>query len=293
MGTLATQTMSFNAEWTCAELSHAVCDALVAAEKPRVKPAFIRADREVKITGVFESAGLDGAKMTTCNARGVEVAVRNATEGEAWVDDVQGALRDMLSEDAQNSTEGPGESEELKAVKAALREKAKEENPDGEMPVMADAPVEVPVKTASTAVNQATKPWTAPNQDRKEEEVAEAAAVMKKTMAHLADALVEVDSAVTLIATTAARKATCRANVPNQDRIAAAVVVVEEAKSATTVARWVTFPVNALMVLLVVAKVAETTARVVVEAGKQLPQDGHLRMVTNLGLETTDQEKGF
>lgn len=128
--------MSFNAEWTCAELSHAVCDALVAAEKLRVKPAFIRADREVKITGVFESAGLDGAKMTTCNARGVEVAVRNATEGEAWVDDVQGALRAMLSEDAQNSTEGPGESEELKAVKAALREKAKEENPDGEMPVM-------------------------------------------------------------------------------------------------------------------------------------------------------------
>merc|ERR1711957_678242 len=67
-----------------------------------VKPAFIRADREVKITGVFESAGLDGAKMTTCNARGVEVAVRNATEGEAWVDDVQGALRDMLSEDASD-----------------------------------------------------------------------------------------------------------------------------------------------------------------------------------------------
>merc|ERR1712166_1222337 len=73
MGTLATQTMSFNAEWTCAELSHAVCDALVAAEKLRVKPAFIRADREVKITGVFESAGLDGTKMTTCNTRGVEV----------------------------------------------------------------------------------------------------------------------------------------------------------------------------------------------------------------------------
>merc|ERR1712086_1128229 len=136
MGGRSRVIMSFNAEWTCAELSHAVCDALVAAEKLRVKPAFIRADREVKITGVFELAGLDGAKMTTCNARGVEVAVRNATEGEAWVDDVQGALRDMLSEDAQNSTEGPGESKELKAVKAALREKAKEENPDGEMPVM-------------------------------------------------------------------------------------------------------------------------------------------------------------
>merc|ERR1712086_842149 len=150
MGGRSRVIMSFNAEWTCAELSHGVCDALVAAEKLRVKPAFIRADREVKITGVFESAGLDGAKMTTCNARGVEV----------------------------------------------------------------------PVKTASTAVNQATKPWTAPNQDRKEEEV-------------------------------------------------------EEAKSATTVARWVTFPVNALMVLLVVTKVAETTARVVVEAGKQSPQDGH------------------
>merc|ERR1711865_6858 len=127
---------SFNVEWTCAELSTAVCDALVESGKLRTKPAFIRGDREVKITGVFESAGLDGAKMASCNARGVEVAVRNATEGEAWVDDVQGALRNMLSEEAANSTEGAGESAELIELKAQLREKAREENPDGSMPVM-------------------------------------------------------------------------------------------------------------------------------------------------------------
>merc|ERR1711865_176193 len=127
---------SFNVEWTCAELSTAVRDALVESGKLRTKPAFIRGDREVKITGVFESAGLDGAKMASCNARGVEVAVRNATEGEAWVDDVQGALRNMLSEEAANSTEGAGESAELIELKAQLREKAREENPDGSMPVM-------------------------------------------------------------------------------------------------------------------------------------------------------------
>merc|ERR1712086_974730 len=133
MGGRSRVIMSFNAEWTCAELSHAVCDALVAAEKLRVKPAFIRADREVKITGVFESAGLDGAKMTTCNARGIEVLVRNATEGEAWVDDVQGALRGMLSEEAAASTTGSGESAELKELRAKQIERTRAE-------IGADAP---------------------------------------------------------------------------------------------------------------------------------------------------------
>ena len=45
------------------------------------------------------------------NARGVEVLVRDATEGEAWVDNVQAALRSMLSEEARNSTAAPAESE--------------------------------------------------------------------------------------------------------------------------------------------------------------------------------------
>lgn len=94
---------SFSTEWTCAELSSAVCDALVASGKLKTKPAFIRGDREIKITELFQSSGVDGAFMASCSAGGVEDAIRNATEGEEWLDDVQGALRGILSTNAANS----------------------------------------------------------------------------------------------------------------------------------------------------------------------------------------------
>mgnify|MGYP000682549018 CR=1 FL=1 len=94
-------------EWTCAELSAAVCDALVEAGKLKTKPAFIRSDRQLKITKVFQAACLDGHKMATCNARGVEVAVRNVTQGEAWVDDMQMAFQKMLSSEAATEHQAP------------------------------------------------------------------------------------------------------------------------------------------------------------------------------------------
>ena len=37
---------------------------------------------------IFETAQLDGAAMCKWNGRSVEVAVRKATQGEAWVDDL-------------------------------------------------------------------------------------------------------------------------------------------------------------------------------------------------------------
>ena len=48
-----------------------------------------RGDREKKFAQVFAAAKLDGAAMSTMNGRAVEVAVRNATQGEGWVDDLQ------------------------------------------------------------------------------------------------------------------------------------------------------------------------------------------------------------
>jgi len=121
--------MSFDAAWTSAELSTAVCDELVATEKLKVKPAFIRTDREAKITKVFESAKLDGALMSGLDARGVENTVRKVTEGEAWVQDVELVLKGMLSDEAKASTKGLGESEEMKAVREAHLERAKEAGP--------------------------------------------------------------------------------------------------------------------------------------------------------------------
>jgi len=57
---------------------------------------FYCGDHEKKYTQVFESAKLDGAKKSSLNGRGVEVAVRNATQGEAWVDDLQKIVNDMI-----------------------------------------------------------------------------------------------------------------------------------------------------------------------------------------------------
>ena len=118
---------TFDTTWDFSALAGAVCDALVKDGKLKEKPAFIRTDRQAKIEKVFTSAGLDGAKMGECNARGIEVLVRNATEGEAWVDDVQGALRSMLSEEAAASTSGSGESEELKELRAKQIERTRTE----------------------------------------------------------------------------------------------------------------------------------------------------------------------
>tara|TARA_B110001452_G_scaffold154522_1_gene128555 strand:- start:18 stop:866 length:849 start_codon:yes stop_codon:yes gene_type:complete len=131
---------TFDETWDFGGLSKAVCDILVQGGKLKEKPAFIRTDREAKITKVFTSASLDGAKMASLNARGVEVMVRNATEGEAWVDDVQKALKGMLSEEAAASTEGPKESDEMKQLREKQLERARTEFADGKPPPAPEGP---------------------------------------------------------------------------------------------------------------------------------------------------------
>ena len=78
-----------DASWDAAALACAVCDSLIADGRLKARPAFIRTDREAKIKKVFARAGLDGSKLVEMTARGVEVALRKVTQGEAWVDDVQ------------------------------------------------------------------------------------------------------------------------------------------------------------------------------------------------------------
>ena len=131
--------MSLDASWDCAALSKAVCDALVAAGKLKEKPAFIRGDREKKITGIFEASKIDGAKMAKMNGREVEVAVRNATQGEAWVDDVQNALKGMLSAEAAEGTKVE-ESTEMKELRAKIVDQAKIDFADGAPPPNPDGP---------------------------------------------------------------------------------------------------------------------------------------------------------
>ena len=89
-------------KWTSAELAAKCCDTMVAAGKLRATPAFISEDREAKLVKIFEGAKLDGAKVLACkNARELEVIIRNATEGEGWVDHVQSAMKTFLPADVQ------------------------------------------------------------------------------------------------------------------------------------------------------------------------------------------------
>jgi len=69
--------------------------------------------------------------------RAVEVTVRNATQGEAWVDDVQNALKGMLDPEAAAKTDGVAESDEMKQLREKMVENAKVEFADGRAP---DAP---------------------------------------------------------------------------------------------------------------------------------------------------------
>eukprot|EP00327_Prymnesium_parvum_P042430 CAMPEP_0195647602 /NCGR_PEP_ID=MMETSP0815-20121206/30183_1 /TAXON_ID=97485 /ORGANISM="Prymnesium parvum, Strain Texoma1" /LENGTH=307 /DNA_ID=CAMNT_0040791175 /DNA_START=96 /DNA_END=1020 /DNA_ORIENTATION=+ len=180
--------MSVDASWSSADLAKAVCDALVADGRLKEKPAFIRTDREKKIASVFEAASLDGAKVTSMTGRAVEVAVRNATQGEAWVDDVQRVLKGMMSAEQAAKTDGVAESDEMKQLREKMVENAKIEFADGRAPenpagvigglAAAAAAAAAAAVSASTAVNSGTSrasaPTNAPATSAEEEEEAEA-----------------------------------------------------------------------------------------------------------------------
>ena len=119
--------------WNSEQLAKHVCDILVQEKKLKEKPVFIRTDREAKIAKVFQAANLDGETMNQLGGRAVEVAVRGATQGESWVDDVQQALKSMLSEEAASNTE-VAESQELKELRTRMVENAKIEFADGKIP---------------------------------------------------------------------------------------------------------------------------------------------------------------
>mmetsp|Transcript_44072 Transcript_44072/g.114614 ORF Transcript_44072/g.114614 Transcript_44072/m.114614 type:complete len:281 (-) Transcript_44072:78-920(-) len=116
--------MSFEESWTSAELASAVCDAQVKRGQLKEKPAFIRNDRQAKIVSVFESVGLDGAKMASFDNPGpIEMLVRRGTNGEPWVAQVTDVLIKMLPEDVQHAAKKMGMDEDTKAQLEAAKEK--------------------------------------------------------------------------------------------------------------------------------------------------------------------------
>jgi len=94
-----------DSSWTSADVARELCDRMVAANDLKAKPAFIRTDRETKLAGIFQSAGLDGAKLCSFDNPGpVEMLIRNATQGEPWVDAVVTHLSAMLGEEARGAS---------------------------------------------------------------------------------------------------------------------------------------------------------------------------------------------
>ena len=118
---------SCDASWSSEELVNKLCDLLVASGKIRSTPAFIRTDREAKLVKVFTSAGIDGAKMGTLTKETLKITIRNATQGEGWVDDVQTAMITFLPAEAQLAKAVvTSESEELKKVRTEVAAKRAE-----------------------------------------------------------------------------------------------------------------------------------------------------------------------
>jgi len=123
----------FDTAWSTGDLAKAVCDELVSNWLLREKPAFIREDREKKLTQIFAAAKLDGVSMATMNGLSVEMAVRSATQGEGWVDDFQKVLKGMLDQSKANDTTLQ-ESEDMKQIRDQLVAAARVENPNREAP---------------------------------------------------------------------------------------------------------------------------------------------------------------
>jgi len=77
-------------------------------------------DREKQYERLFSSSNLTGSTLNSLNGHGVGVAVRKATAGEAWVDDLVNVLKGMMDPAAANDME----SADMKVDRVAQKEKA-------------------------------------------------------------------------------------------------------------------------------------------------------------------------
>eukprot|EP00931_Biecheleriopsis_adriatica_P068330 TRINITY_DN422_c0_g1_i1.p1 TRINITY_DN422_c0_g1~~TRINITY_DN422_c0_g1_i1.p1 ORF type:complete len:308 (+),score=80.96 TRINITY_DN422_c0_g1_i1:55-924(+) len=119
--------MVVDRQWSSAELAHALCDALVKKGQLKEKPAFIRQDREAKISAIFEAIGLNGEKMETFDNPGpLEMLVRKGTSGETWVQQVIDCLVSMLPESVSKATKKMGMDQDTIAQLQELQEKSTE-----------------------------------------------------------------------------------------------------------------------------------------------------------------------
>jgi len=115
--------MALSSAWTSQDLARELCNDFVAKGLLRANPAFIRTDREAKLVEIFTSVGLDGAKLLSIEDRtGLEVLVRQATQGEVWVKDIIQALAGMRPELATSTPAAQAATSSKKHSKAALEQ---------------------------------------------------------------------------------------------------------------------------------------------------------------------------
>lgn len=117
----------YDPSWTSAELTHALCDNLVKKGTLKEKPAFIRTDREAKITGYFETAGLDGQKLGSFDNPGpLEMLLRKYTNGEPWVNQVLEGLVEMLPESVSKAQKAMGMDDATKQELEEAKQKTEQ-----------------------------------------------------------------------------------------------------------------------------------------------------------------------
>jgi len=89
--------MEVDPAWSSDDVARYLCDDLVDKGHLKSKPAFIRTDREAKLAQIFREQRLDGEWMANLmNPGPLEKLIRQATQGEPWVEPVVAGLVAML-----------------------------------------------------------------------------------------------------------------------------------------------------------------------------------------------------
>merc|ERR1712137_185333 len=90
-------TPKVSAIWDYRDLAGKICDDLIHKGELKVSPAFIRRDREAKLTEVFKHSNLNGAEILSLPSyEALQIRIRLYAYGQVWVEQVLSSILRML-----------------------------------------------------------------------------------------------------------------------------------------------------------------------------------------------------
>jgi hypothetical protein len=100
----ARNSVSFNKTWGLVEIAEVVCDGLVRDGRVGLMIGTQRRDKRIaSLINLFNSCGIDGAKMSCLNIRNLEASWHAHAKGEKWESSALSVLSRMLA-DFENAT---------------------------------------------------------------------------------------------------------------------------------------------------------------------------------------------